>query len=176
MNSTNKIVLGGAAFSIFLAAMFFIASPKQSTQSAQSKNAASATGSAANLSISEDAFYDFGTISMAQGNASHAFKVKNTGAEPVQISKIYTSCMCTSASFLKEGKKYGPYGMPGMSNPGELTTSLNQTISPDEEASVEVVFDPNAHGPAGVGPIDRTVYLETPNGNAEIRIKGMVTP
>lgn len=55
--------------------------------------------------------------------------------------------------------------------------SINQTINPGEEASVEVVFDPAAHGPAGVGQIQRTVTIENNTGKPlELGFSAVVTP
>src|SRR3989344_7273376 len=60
-------------------------------------------------------FFDFGTISMSKGDVEHIFKIKNTGASPVNLEKLYTSCMCTIA-YLKIGEyDRGPFGMPGHS-------------------------------------------------------------
>ena len=33
-----------------------------------------------------------------------------------------------------------------------------------EEMEIEVIFDPNAHGPAGVGLAERAVYLDNDRG------------
>lgn len=117
--------------------------------------------------------YDFGSISMAKGDVSKIFTVKNTSAEPMLIEKIYTSCMCTSASIIRSGQKSGPFGMPGHG----FVPKVNQTLNPDETAEIEVIFDPKAHGPAGVGPIDRVVYIEEKDKlPLELRIKALVTP
>ncbi|MBI4135479.1 DUF1573 domain-containing protein [Candidatus Uhrbacteria bacterium] len=124
------------------------------------------------LSSSENA-YDFGSISMKNGNVKHTFMVKNETEAPVTIAKMYSSCMCTNASLTRAGKTYGPFGMPGHG----AIPRINQTLAPGEEAAVEVVFDPNAHGPAGVGFIARVVYLEGPSGDKfELRISANVTP
>ena len=54
---------------------------------------------------------------------------------------------------------------------------INQTINPNEEAVVEVVFDPAAHGPAGVGRIGRTVVIENNSGApVELSFIALVTP
>ena len=37
--------------------------------------------------ISEETFWDFKTISMADGNVSHDFVLKNNGSEPIKITK-----------------------------------------------------------------------------------------
>src|SRR3989344_5755546 len=57
--------------------------------------------------------YDFGTISMAEGTVTHKFTVKNTSESTVQLTKMYTSCMCTTATLIKGENKFGPMGMPG---------------------------------------------------------------
>ena len=130
----------------------------------------SSTGNA--ISVSETD-YDFGTIRMANGKVNRLFQIKNTSLEPVLLDKLYTSCMCTSALFDAQGKKSGPFGMPGHG----LVPKLNRTLNPGEEATIEVVFDPNAHGPAGVGPFERQIYLDGDGSNLlTLQIKGVVTP
>lgn len=134
-------------------------------------------GSQANLTAgllkSNETDFDFGTISMANGKVSHEFEVTNSSSQPVNIKKIYSSCMCTAANFKFKEKTYGPFGMEGM---GGLNYT-NITIDPGDSGTVEVIYDPNAHGPAGVGPVDRLVYVEDKNGGQLIlEIKAVVTP
>jgi len=131
-------------------------------------------GSISNLSVDNDLF-DFGTISMAAGKVSHDFIVKNNGVSPIKITNVSTSCMCTIAYLTtKDLGKSGPFGMPGMSSESNGT---NQIIAPGEEATVEAVFDPAAHGPAGVGNIDRFVTLADKDGNtSQLEFKATVTP
>src|SRR5665648_1253176 len=57
--------------------------------------------------------YDFGTISMKDGDVYHDFKIKNTGIEQVTVSKLSTSCMCTKASLTAGDKTEGPFSMEG---------------------------------------------------------------
>ena len=124
------------------------------------------------LAAQEDNF-DFGSISMAAGPVSRSFKLKNTGPGPLTIEKIYTSCMCTTASLTIKDRTVGQYGMPGHS----FIPKINQTIEPNEEATVEVVFDPAAHGPAGVGKIERGVIIENDAGqDLQLNISALVTP
>jgi hypothetical protein len=55
--------------------------------------------------------------------------------------------------------------------------ALNESMQPNEEAMVEVVFDPAAHGPAGIGPIDRVVTIENSDGQPlELAFAANVTP
>jgi len=125
------------------------------------------------LTVAEANNYDFGTISMAAGEVTHQFKIKNTSSNAVTINKMYTSCMCTTATLMMNNKQFGPYGMPGHG----ATPKIGQTVDPDEEVNIEVVFDPAAHGPAGVGRIQRTVTIENNIGQPiELQFAAVVTP
>ena len=163
----NKTIIGIVIGALILGGLIWIARPD-----GQSKNAVSASSSGS-LVVEEANNYDFGPISMAAGKVKHQFKIKNTSAEAVTISKMYTSCMCTTATLMTGGKQFGPMGMPGHGT----IPSINQTINPNEEATVEVIFDPAAHGPAGVGRIQRTVTLENNTGKpVELQFAAIVTP
>lgn len=130
------------------------------------------SASAGLLKLGEE-LYDFGSISMAAGKVSHKFKITNSGADPLKMEKIYTSCMCTEATLTQGGKNYGPYGMPGHG----FVPRAGQTLAPNEEAEILVEFDPAAHGPAGVGYIERAVIIEDDSGPiADFMIKATVTP
>ena len=117
--------------------------------------------------------YDFGEVSMAKGNVLHSFKIKNTGEGIVTINKMYTSCMCTTAKLAIAGKVWGPYGMPGhMSIP-----KIGEVLGPGEAAEIETIFDPAAHGPAGVGRIERQVTVENSAGAPlELKFSAVVIP
>lgn len=67
----------------------------------------------------------------------------------------------------------GPFGMPGH---GAIPT-INEALEPGTEATIEVVFDPAAHGPAGVGKVNRVVTVETASGEAlQLSFQATVTP
>ncbi len=123
----------------------------------------------------EEMFYDFGAISMKNGNVSKVFKISNPGNRDINLKSISTSCMCTVAYVVRhDGSKKGPFGMPGH---GGVVPRANEIIKTGETRDIEVVYDPNAHGPAGVGKIDRFIYLEDVNGNKlQLEIKANVTP
>lgn len=123
---------------------------------------------------SGDVSFDFGAVSMAKGKVSHVFKIKNSGFESLVVSKIYTSCMCTEAYLVKNGFKAGPFGMPGM----DRVPSVSEELKPGEEAEIAVEFDPAAHGPAGLGRIERSVYIENSGKNPkfELLFSADVTP
>ena len=126
-----------------------------------------------NFLASNEQFFDFGEISMAAGKVSHAFKIKNSNAETVTLAKIYTSCMCTIANLLKSGRNLGSFGMPGHG----AVPKINVLFQPGEEADIEAIFDPAAHGPAGIGKIERSIYAESKSGTLlELRFAATVTP
>jgi hypothetical protein len=110
---------------------------------------------------------------MRSGDVAHNYWIRNTGAAPITVRRMYTSCMCTTAALVKGGRKFDRYGMPGH---GYLSP-LNQAIAPNEAAMIEVVFDPAAHGPAGIGRIERTVTIETDReAPLELAFVAYVTP
>ena len=64
--------------------------------------------------------------------------------------------------------------MPGH---GGVVQKANAIVRAGGSLDTEVVYDPNAHGPAGVGKINRFVFLTDTSGNAlQIEIKALVTP
>lgn len=117
--------------------------------------------------------YDFGTISMKNGKVSYDFKVQNTGNKPLTVTKMFTSCMCTEAFLVNGAKESGPFGMPGHA----ALAPISESIAAGASAVVRVVFDPAAHGPAGVGTISRVVTVQTDTGAPlEFRFRAVVTP
>ena len=82
--------------------------------------------------------------------------------------------MCTIAYTENAGREKGPFGMPGH---GGQVAKANEVIKTGESLDVRVVYDPNAHGPAGVGSVDRFVDLTEANGGTtRLEIKAVVTP
>ncbi len=172
----KNIIIGIVVGAIVFAGIVWIARPD-----ANNTGAAVQKSSSNGVLSAEEQGFDFGTISMAAGLVTHRFVVKNTGVDPVNISKMYTSCMCTT-SVLQKGdpstgsgqvKRFGPYGMPGHG----FIPKMNATVDSGEEVSVDVTFDPAAHGPAGIGVIQRVVILENNAGdNIELQISANVKP
>src|SRR3972149_5572640 len=123
--------------------------------------------------FAEETFYDFKTIRMKDGKVSYSFNVINKGESDLVLERVTTSCMCTVAYVVNGENKKGPFGMPGH---GGSVPKVNDTIKAGEAREIEVVFDPNAHGPAGVGLIERVVQLEYAGQTLELNIKAVVTP
>ena len=137
------------------------------------KNLENNFSSSGNVLSAQELLFDFGTISMAAGNVTHEFTINNSGTEPITIKRLYTSCMCTTASLITSQERIGPFGMPGHG----FMPRLNETILSGEEAIIEVVFDPTAHGPAGIGLAERVVYVENNAGSPlQLKFKAMVKP
>lgn len=173
MNNIQKKIFTVIGVVAVLAFVFWLGQPSGiSSQESDSTNSGSSSKGATTL-VAADKLYDFGAISMANGNVSRVFKVKNTGAGEVTVNKLYTSCMCTSASITAAAGKKGPFSMPGHG----VVPKIDVPIKPDEEFEVEVTFDPTAHGPAGVGRIERQILLENSAGAPLVlNIKANVTP
>lgn len=106
------------------------------------------------LKVSPEPF-DWGNIKINGGIVQTQFTLKNEADKAVSIARIETSCMCTEAS-LKVGEKKSPFfGMPGHAgNPG-----WQAEITPGEEVTLTVKFDPAAHGPEGLGKVDRVTRI-----------------
>ena len=164
----NKNIIGVLLSVLVLMGLIWVARPDSSND-----NTATLVESAGVLAVEESDMYSFGTISMAEGKVKHQFKMKNTGNEPVIVDKIYTSCMCTTAELIVGEKRFGPYGMPGHG----AIPKIDGLIKPGEEAVVEAVFDPAAHGPAGIGRIQRAIVLENNAGQpVELQFVAVVRP
>lgn len=121
---------------------------------------------AAELEASPSGKMDLGSIPYGGGIVSKSFDIKNTSTSSVKLRKITTSCMCTKAKVKIGGKETKWYGM-------EMNGDLNPLIDFDfpAGATAQVVFDfdPQAHGPAGIGAIDRviTVFFDVGYKNLE---------
>lgn len=164
MKKNQLIVLA-----IFIVAVGFIVLFAKSGEPSRLGNESSVltdvTSSAGTLAAVES-FYDLGTISMSAGKVSRVFKITNSGGTPIQVKKIYTSCMCTTATLTTQKGKAGPFGMPGHT----VIPTISQIVAPGEEASIEAIFDPAAHGPQGVGKVRRSIYIETATGKEPLEL------
>ncbi|HEX8011595.1 MAG TPA: DUF1573 domain-containing protein [Casimicrobiaceae bacterium] len=137
---------------------------------ASSPTPQSAAGSAL---AAEMPFYNLGTVSMAAGKVTRSYTIGNVGKEPLTITQLSTSCMCTEATLITASGRRGPFGMPGHAP----IPKISERLAPGELAEVEVVFDPAAHGPAGLGRINRNVTIENDAGAPlQLAFTAMVKP
>lgn len=101
----------------------------------------------AKIVVPEDT-YDFGTIKEGDGNVSHVFIVKNTGSAPLVITRVVSSCGCTTPEFTKE------------------------PIAPGKTGEIKVIYNPSGR----VYPFNKTVsiYSNGKQGPLVLTIKGEV--
>jgi len=182
-NLNRNLALGAVAIAVALAIAVIAAKPGSGSATstipapatalpAAATAPAAAIPAAGGLRARETAF-DFGSISMAAGKVTHRYWFKNDSADSVLIRRIYTSCMCTTATLVKGMKVINSYGMPGH---GPLP-EVNESLKPGEAAYIDAVFDPAAHGPAGLGPTQRVVTIESDAGQpVELHFAANVRP
>lgn len=104
--------------------------------------------------------YNFGKISQKDGLVETLYTVTNTGAEDIFLKELYTSCGCTKAQLIyADGSVSGLYTMKGHANPSDFYVA--KSIKPGETVKIKAIFDPNAHGPQGIGYIKRNIMLNT---------------
>lgn len=173
-SSMNKtVVIGAVLVVLVLAAIIMAVKPNQGGGNVTTAAPARPASYSAGALTARERDFDFGSISMAAGKVSHRYWFRNASSAPVLISKIYTSCMCTTATLVKGGRIINNYGMSGHG----YTPSVNETIAPNEDALIEAVFDPAAHGPSGIGPTERFVTIENDAGQPlELRFIANVKP
>jgi hypothetical protein len=183
MKDKNRIITFIAIIVLLFIGLFFFARPGKNGNSATS--AQGIPEDAQELGNSHSAvasgtltaplkLYDFGTISMKNGDVTKDFTITNSTDKDIFFPTLVTSCMCTKAFMVEpDGTTKGPFGMPSMG----YVPPVNETIKVGESRIIRVVYDPNAHGPAGVGQIDRTITLtDWSGGELQLEIKALVTP
>lgn len=170
MQRTTLTFITAFVVILFIALAFFARPSAPGTrETASTARAAHATSTL----VTSARLFDFGTISMKNGNVEHAFTVENPTTQDVTLREVSTSCMCTTAFIVDGSDKEGPFGMPGMGG----STKTERIIKAGGKVIIDAVYDPNAHGPAGVGAIDRFISLVDTNGSKlELEIKAVVTP
>ncbi len=95
-----------------------------------------------------DEVYDFGQITDGEV-VEHTFKFTNTGTEPVIVSRVSTSCGCTTP---------------------EYTAT---PVAPNKDGEVKVRFD--SHGQSGKQQKIITVVSNAKNNIQTIQLKGEVS-
>src|SRR3989344_9353503 len=111
MKDKNKIITFITVIVLLFIGLFFFGKPDQNGSNAIKTNnipegaeelANSHTAGLSGALIAPETFYDFGKISMKDGNVSKIFKVTNSGTQDVNLTNVSTSCMCTAAYVIKE--------------------------------------------------------------------------
>jgi len=144
-----KSIIFALALSVVTTGAAFAQAKEQLKEPAK---AAATTLTPENLQFVSDN-HDFGIIPEGP-NAEYVFQFKNTGKEPIVISRVQPSCGCTVPDWSKDpilpGKtgfvkaSYGSQGRPGhfeksmtvFSNAGTKMVSFKGTVEKAPEASV----------------------------------------
>jgi len=86
---------------------------------------------------------DLGDVSQKKGKIYTTFNLKNEGKKDLIINKLDTSCGCTSASIVYQGKEGPVFAMAGH---GIVSPTDWQIVIPTgETAQLKVYYDPNVH-------------------------------
>lgn len=169
---SKTIIYALAVILIFVGLLLWGYSAQKGGTTASVQGVDSVNNSKSQL-IASETIYDFGSISMKDGNVTKEFRITNPTAQDIAVKTILTSCMCTTAYIESPSGEKGPFGMAGMGH----VPAVDEIIKAGESRVVRAVFDPNAHGPAGVGRIDRFIALtDNAGGTLQLEIKALVTP
>jgi hypothetical protein len=101
--------------------------------------------------------YDFGTVSVRGGVVTTTLLIENRGDGDLVIEDMDTSCGCTSASVIYNGRE-GP--LFNMREHGTNPKGWSQRIHPGEKAYLKVYYNPRVH-PDIRGEVIRYVNLYT---------------
>ena len=101
------------------------------------------------------ASYDFGMVSQAKGVVSTTMKISNTGSKDLILDNMDTSCGCTSASIISDGKEGAKFSM---AMHGTNPKNWQEIIKPGESVQLKVYYDPNVHKDMR-GAVTRSVMI-----------------
>jgi len=119
--------------------------------------------------------YNLGEVSQAAGRVTVRMAVSNTGTADLVITEMETSCGCTRAALVVDGRTGPWFGMRGH---GPRPVGWSARLRPGQEATLLVEYDPDAHG-IYRGPIDRSVLIHSNDPrqpHAEVRLAGVQVP
>lgn len=88
--------------------------------------------------------FDFGDVSQKEGVVTVLFSIENKGENDLTINKLETSCGCTSASIIFQGKEGPMFNMPGH-DINEQIEGWQVTIASGEKAQLKVYYDSDVH-------------------------------
>lgn len=95
--------------------------------------------------------FDLGTMKVSEDKFTN-FKIRNIGQKPLQLTNISSSCNCTFAQVVIDGRESELFGMHNVSDfAGE--------ILPGKEAAIKVTYRPSIM--PVYGTIEREAYVST---------------
>ncbi len=119
--------------------------------------------------------FDWGEIKYDGPKATKTFKIKNAGSDSLQLTKVKTSCTCTTAQVVINPSDPNAKRSPIFSM--HAAADWLGEVPPGQEADLVVIFDQSFHGPSGVGSIERLISVETNDAKSpklEFTLKGNV--
>ncbi len=119
--------------------------------------------------------YDLGQVSQAAGTVTVRMTVTNTGSADLIITEMETSCGCTRARLVVDGRAGPWFGMRGHA---PWPTGWSAHLRPGQRGTLIVQYDPGAHG-VYRGPIDRVVVIHSNDPRqprASVRLIGLQVP
>ena len=102
---------------------------------------------------------DLGTVSLKKGTVTTEFVIKNEGKSDLVVDKLSSSCGCTSASLIYQGKEGPRFYMAGHGH-NAPDPNWNVSIAPGNEAQVKVYYDPTVHADL-TGAVTREVSVHS---------------
>lgn len=102
---------------------------------------------------------DLGTVSLAKGTTTTMFTLKNEGKSELIIDKLSSSCGCTSASLVYQGKEGPRFYMAGHGHESP-DANWKVAVAPGDIAQVKVYYDPTVH-PDLTGSVTREVSVHS---------------
>ncbi len=175
MNKETKYIIGTFVVIIALVIGVAVLASKPTGGSVAGSNTAGGDRYVSNTLVqgvsADTESIDIGKVTYGGGIVSKVYEIKNDTGRDIELKKIVTSCMCTKArvKFMDKTTKFYAMEMNGDKNP-----IINYDFPAGSSATVEFNFDPAAHGPAGIGPIDRVITLYFDAGYKELKFNGEV--
>lgn len=121
----------------------------------EAKLAASAPNDRPKISLAQT-YFDLGNVSEKAGVVFKLFDISNGGNRDLIINKIDTSCGCTSAAIVFQGKEGPRFAMAGHGI--ESPKDWQLVIPSGQTAQLKIYYDPSAHK-GFRGPATREVYI-----------------
>ena len=168
MTKDLKILIAALGFTLFLIIVFAFWQGKPKDENFEPIVAGDIVG----IEINPGNF-NLGDVPINGGIVTKEYEIKNSTDGVLKLRKVATSCMCTKASFEVGETKTKFFGMEGH---GDKNPPVNIEIGSGQSGRVVARFDPAAHGPQGVGPFDRSIWLtfSDPAGVKELKFNGVV--
>lgn len=115
---------------------------------------------------------DLGVVSMKEGIVQEEVKLSNETGKDLEVTKVETSCMCTEAALVVKGEQSPFFGMAGHG----INAGWVRKVTVGAGFLALVRYDPNAHGPAGVGKIERSIRIFFRDGYKTLTLRVEVVP